>query len=188
MTVDPYKIIEKYYTPGSLAYTILVAHSTMVCSKATTIATRRNKLHKENQVNIQLVQEWALLHDIWICTTKTPDIGNTWNKPYLHHIVAWYEILLKEELPKHARIALTHTWCWIHHSQIKERKLPLSLELNYLPQSLEEKIVSYADLFYTKHLENLYVEKTPKKIKKEQQVFWLSQVDTFNKWHSLFDL
>ena len=59
------------------------------------------------------------------------------------------EILRREGLPKHALVAERHTGSGITMDQVLREDLPIPLA-DYLPQSLEEKIICYADKFYSK--------------------------------------
>jgi uncharacterized protein len=103
----------------------LIEHSIAVCKKAI-------KLSSNFDVNTELVKTGALLHDIGRCKTNSID-----------HAIVGAEILrelgFSDEV---ANIALRHIGAGIP----KEEAIVLGLPAeDYIPISLEEKIVAHAD-------------------------------------------
>ena len=88
-------------------------------------------------------------------------------------------MLRNEGLPKHALVAERHTGTGITIEQIEREELPIP-ERNYCPQSLEEKIICYADKFYSKsHLgEEVALEKIKYNI-------WKYGHEAFVRWQEL---
>ena len=91
--------------------------------------------HKELPVDVQFMEEAAMLHDIGIYRCDAPSIHCHGTEPYLRHGPIGGEILRAEGFPRHARVAERHTGTG----------LP-----GYEPETLEEQIICYADKFYSK--------------------------------------
>ena len=91
--------------------------------------------HKELPVDVQFLEEAAMLHDIGIYRCDAPGIHCHGTEPYLRHGPIGGEILRAEGFPRHARVAERHTGTG----------LP-----GYEPETLEEQIICYADKFYSK--------------------------------------
>jgi uncharacterized protein len=184
--MNPFDIINMYYLPTQLSYQILIQHSTLVTAKAIELATTRNEKNKEHAVDIQFIEEAAMLHDIWIYMIDDAEIGCFWTYPYIYHSVAWYDILMKHGFPKHARVALSHTGVGITHEQIITRGLPLPLDRSYIPETIEEKIISYADLFFSKTPNKVLREKTKYEARASVAKFWEDHGVIFDQRTQLF--
>lgn len=143
--MNPLDIIERYYAPGSSAYDILVAHSVDVCRLAVEIAER----HPELSADVQFVREAAMLHDIGIFLTDAPSIGCHGSEPYIRHGYLGAELLRGLGYTRHALVAERHTGSGLTMEEICARGINLP-EGVYMPESIEEKIVCYADKFFSK--------------------------------------
>ena len=106
-------------------------HSRQVADRCLKIVAK----HKELPVDVQFMEEAAMLHDIGIYRCDAPGIHCHGTEPYLRHGPIGGEILRAEGLPRHARVAERHTGTG----------LP-----GYEPETLEEQIICYADKFYSK--------------------------------------
>ena len=161
--MDPLLIIKKYVDPSSDAYRILVDHSTSVAN----LAVSMGKAHPELDIDLQFVQEAAMLHDIGIIRTAAESIDCHGDEPYICHGVLGAEILRSEGLDKHA----------LGHG------LPIPSR-DMLPVSLEEKLICYADKFFSKtHLgEQRSVDVARKKLEK----FGPETLRRFDELHALF--
>lgn len=73
-------IIEKYYKKGTPLYNILLSHSVSVSNKALKLA-RQSGL----DIDLQFVQEAAMLHDIGIFLTDAPSIQCFGKHSYVEH-------------------------------------------------------------------------------------------------------
>lgn len=144
-TLDPYTIIRKYYTEGSELYNILTRHSEDVASLALEIA----KNHPELNLDQRFIYEAAMLHDIGIFLTDAPGIACHGSEPYIKHGFLGAELLRREGLPRHAFVAERHTGSGLTESEIQARQIDLPAGI-YTPQTLEEKLICYADKFYSK--------------------------------------
>lgn len=129
--MDYLSIIDKYYPADDELRRILMIHSRQVADRCLAIVAK----HKELPVDVQFMEEAAMLHDIGIFRCDAPGIHCHGTEPYLRHGPIGGEILRAEGLPRHARVAERHTGTG----------LP-----GYEPETLEEQIICYADKFYSK--------------------------------------
>lgn len=175
------KIIQKYYSPESKAYYFLVGHSRAVAKKAIEAA----KKVKNQNPDLEFIKEAAMLHDIGIFQTNAPKIGCYGKKPYICHGYLGRKILEKEGLPKHAIACERHIGAGITKKEIEEKNLPLP-KRGMVPISIEEKIISFADKFFSKREGALSKEESEKDIKKELSKFGAEKVKKFEEWLKLF--
>ena len=129
--MDYISIINKYYPNADDLRRLLLKHSRQVADRCLQIAWK----HKELPVDIQFLEEAAMLHDIGIFKCDAPSIYCTGKEPYIKHGPIGGDLLRAEGFPRHARVAERHTGTG----------LP-----GYEPETLEEQIVCYADKFYSK--------------------------------------
>ena len=180
--MDPIKIIEKFYHTDSKAYTILLKHSILVARKALEIARRVPEL----QPDLQFIEEAAMLHDIGIFLTYAPKIGCTGTKEYICHGYLGRELLDGEDLPRHALVCERHTGMGLTLADIEKKNLPLP-KRDMIPISIEEKIICFADKFFSKNPNKLEREKTLDKIRKGLSKFGKTHnVSRFNEACRLF--
>lgn len=142
--VDFDKIIEKYYTKGSDAYNLLTIHSRQVAELALQLADV-----SAVAVDRDFVWEAAMLHDVGICRTNAPGILCFGTEPYLRHGLIGKAMLLEEGLPRHALVCERHIGAGLTADEIREQGLPLPA-VDMLPITVEEKLVCYADNFFSK--------------------------------------
>ena len=142
--VDFESIIEKYYTKDSDAYNLLTIHSRQVAELALQLADRSAVV-----VDRDFVVEASMLHDIGICRTNAPGIFCFGTEPYLRHGLIGKAMLLEEGLPRHALVCERHIGVGLTADEIREQNLPLPA-VDMLPVTLEEKLVCYADNFFSK--------------------------------------
>ena len=138
------EIIEKYYTPKTPLYNILISHSVSVKNKALRLAHQSGV-----DVDIEFVGEAAMIHDIGIFQTNAPTIHCYGTHDYIEHGYLGAAIMLKEGFPRHAMVCERHTGTGIALKEIVTRKLPLP-HREMSPITLEEQLVCYADLFFSK--------------------------------------
>ncbi len=97
------------------------------------------------------VYEAAMLHDIGIFLTDAPGIDCHGTEPYLRHGILGADLLRKEGFPEWvARVAERHTGAGITHKDIEDMNLPLPLDRVLMPETLLERLICYADKFYSK--------------------------------------
>ncbi|MCP3677832.1 MAG: HDIG domain-containing protein [Deltaproteobacteria bacterium] len=159
--MNPLQIIEKYYDRESPSYHYLVCHSEMVTEKAVEVAGRVEHLRPD----VAFIREAAMLHDIGIFLTHAPSIGCDGDKPYLCHGYLGREIVEREGFPRHALVCERHIGVGITIEEIDENKLPIPRR-EIIPLTIEERIICYADKFFSKQEEFLLREKPIERIKK----------------------
>ncbi|HEY7745064.1 MAG TPA: HD domain-containing protein [Desulfuromonadales bacterium] len=179
--MDPLRLIEKYYPAGTEAHRILLRHSVRVAGKAREIAGR---LAAEG-VDIDFVHEAALLHDIGMLFTDAPEIGCHGHRPYLCHGYKGRELLEREGLPRHALVCDRHIGIGLSASEIELQKLPLPVR-DMLPLSVEERIVTYADLFFSKSPRENDAERPVEKVRETLARYGAEKVAVFDLWHLQF--
>jgi len=182
--IYPAKLIKKYYSKHPQAWQILLDHSRLVTRKALKIG--RYLQTQGNLVDLQFIAEAAILHDIGMIMTDTPELGCHGKGSYLQHGLRGKEILKNEGLPKHARVCERHIGVGLSAKEIKQRKLPLP-ERDMQPETLEEQIICYADLFYSKGKKNRGREKSLKKIRDKLEKYGKNKVKIFDRWQKKFE-
>lgn len=143
--MNPLEIITKYYPLDNELRRLLLTHSEMVARKAREVALASGR----NDIDMDFLHEAALLHDIGIFLCDAPDIFCTGFEPYIRHGILGADIMRKEGYPRHALVCERHTGAGLTIEDIERQNLPLP-HRDMCPQSIEEKIVCYADKFYSK--------------------------------------
>jgi uncharacterized protein len=174
------EIIRKYYGPESGLYKLLVGHSEAVARKALSVAEKVRHLGPD----FKFIEEAAMLHDIGIFLTDSPELGCTGSKPYVCHGYLGRELLENEGLPKHALVCERHVGVGITKEEIVARGLPLPVR-DMVPISLEEQIICFADKFFSKDRDVL-VEKTVDEVREHMARFGASKVERLDEWLRLF--
>ncbi len=177
--IDYNALISKYYDDNPPLKEILVIHSQQVRDKA----LRCVDAHPELNLDRDFVEEGAMLHDIGIFLTDAPEIHCHGTQHYLCHGLLGAELLRSEGLPRHARVAERHTGTGLTCQQIELRQLPLP-HRDFLPETLEEQLICYADKFYSKT--HLTKEKKLKKILASLERYGTEGVEKFQQWCAMF--
>ena len=140
------RIFEKYIKDEELKR-LLITHSECVARKALSVA---HEAGLEGDIDRQFVYDAAMLHDIGVVKCDAPSIHCLGTLPYICHGIAGAEILRGEGLDeKYARVCERHTGTGISARRIVETNLPLP-EKDYFPETIEEKLICYADKFFSK--------------------------------------
>lgn len=137
------KIIDKYYPQGELR-NLLEVHSKLVCDKALKAAEASGLTF-----DADLIREGAMLHDIGIFLCDAPSIHCKGSEPYIRHGIEGGRLLRQEGFPELARFCERHTGAGLTAEDIINQNLPLPHE-DFLPETIEEKAVCYADKFFSK--------------------------------------
>ena len=173
-------LIDKYYPEDNELRHILINHSQSVARKALQIVSSHPELH----LDAQFVEEAAMLHDLGIFRTDAPGIQCFGSEPYICHGRLGAEILRKEGYERHARVCERHTGAGITCKEIIAQGLPLPHQ-DFLPETLEEKVICYADKFFSKtHLDR---EKSIEKAEKSLAKFGEDGVMRFREWERIFE-
>lgn len=173
-------IISRIYCGHDELRALLLRHSRDVADRALAIARR----HPELCLDLTFIEEAAMLHDIGIIYTDAPGIHCFGREPYICHGHLGAELLRAEGLPRHARVAERHTGTGLTREMIEREGLPLPKQ-DFLPETLEEKLICYADKFYSKsHPERVRsIADTEKSIAR----FGEESLDRFKQWEQIFE-
>lgn len=145
MVTDWQRIIDKYYPEGTRLRDILIRHSRQVADKALDIMRR-----KHLDLDPAEVEAAAMLHDIGIFLTDADGIDCHGTEHYLRHGYLGARLLRHEGVDETiASVAERHTGAGITADDIRQMGLPLP-EGDYMPRTLLERLVCYADKFYSK--------------------------------------
>lgn len=147
--MNPYDLIDKYYNDQPELKQVLLIHSAQVRDRAMRIVSAHPEWVEQGLVDPEFVSEAAMLHDIGIIFVSAPRIHCNGDHKYIEHGFLGAELLRAEGFPKHAWVAERHTGSGVTLEQVLRDELPIP-ERDYCPQTLEEKIVCYADKFYSK--------------------------------------
>ena len=188
-TIDPYTIIDAFYPDGTPLKALLLAHSRQVCAKA--LATLDLPANRELAIDREVVRIGALLHDIGIGRCHAPTILCTGDLAYLAHGIAGAEMLRKYaqthdlDLEPFARIAERHTGSGLTAAEIAAGALPLPPR-DFLPETLEEKLICLADKFYSKSGDMR--EKSMERVRKSIAKFGAAPLARFDRLCEIFHL
>lgn len=140
------EIIHTIYPAGRKVSGILLTHSRAVASEALAIAHRLGLPLTDEEI-----EDAAMLHDIGIIRTNAPGIGCYGSAPYLCHGTIGADMLRERGADeKFARVAERHTGAGLLPEEIAAARLPLPNDRSYMPQTLLEQLICYADCFYSK--------------------------------------
>ena len=174
------ELIDKYYSDNAPLREILLTHSRSVADMALDVAHR----HPELGIDATFLYEAAMLHDIGVFLTDAPGIQCFGHEPYIKHGVLGGELLRREGLPRHARVAERHTGTGLTRETILRQALPLPLA-DYSPETIEEQLICYADKFFSKsHLERV---RTPEQVLKSLEKFGADGVERMKAWMKRFE-
>lgn len=143
------RVYDIYYPAGASTRqnslrTLLETHSRMVASFAIELADSLGL-----DIDRRFVEEAAMLHDIGIFRCNAPSIFCDGYLPYIAHGVEGRRLLDSLGLPRHALVCERHTGSGLTLEDIRRQQLPLPLR-DMTPQSAEERLICYADKFYSK--------------------------------------
>ena len=125
-----------------------------------------------------------MLHDIGIIRCDAPGICCYGTAPYIQHGLQGAEMLQAENLPRHAHVCSHHTGAGISRGEVVSQRLELPVA-DYLPETLEEKVICYADKFFSKT--RLGQEKTLDEVYHSIAKFGEEGLCRFKEWEKLFE-
>jgi len=179
--MNPIDIINEYYQPGSKSRDIVVRHGEDVARKALAVARKVRHLDPD----LEFIREAAMLHDVAIFLTDTPKLDCHGEHPYVCHGYLGRELLEKRDLFRHALVCERHVGVGITAEDIRRHKLPLP-ERDMVPLSIEEKIVCYADKFFSKKGRIKETEKSVEEVLHSVARYGRDKADTFRIWLQMF--
>lgn len=173
------EIIFKYYPEDNALRRLLLHHSHQVADMALAVADRHPELHLDRD----FLYRASMLHDVGIFLTDAPAIHCFGKAPYLIHGRLGAELMREEGDEKTARVCERHTGTGLTAENIHTQNLPLPPG-DYLPDTLEEQVVCYADKFFSKsHPERT---RTPEQVAKSLDKFGEAGVEKFWEWQRRF--
>ena len=182
--IDYLAIIDKYCAGNEELKLILLTHSRQVADRALEILATHPQWIESGEVDPIFIEEAAMLHDIGVVMCDAPKIHCLGTHAYIEHGYLGAEILRQEGMPKHADVAERHTGTGISIEQIVRENLPIPLQ-DYSPRTLEEKLICYADKFYSKT--KLGQDKPMSKIRQHLWKYGSDTVNRFDEMQVLFE-
>jgi len=179
--MNVYDIIKDYYPEGSDVFDTLVRHSEQVAEKAVKAGEKARHLNPD----LDFVWEAAMLHDIGIFLTDKPEIGCHGQSRYIYHGRLGRDLLEKRGFPAHALVCERHVGVGITAAEAKKHAFPTPGR-DMSPVSLEEKIICYADKFFSKSPGKEHEEEKIEDILKELEGYGPGKADIFRQWVGMF--
>ena len=177
--MDVQAVFNKYYQPGTPLYNSVWSHSRLVADKALQLA----QAHPELEIDLNFVYEAAMIHDIGVFLTNAPSIYCTGDQPYICHGVLGADLMRADGYPRHSLVCERHTGTGLTVADIIAQNLPLP-HRDMCPVSLEEKLVCFADKFYSKS--NPDREKPLDKVRKSVARYGEDSLRRFEEMAALF--
>ncbi|MFZ0613175.1 MAG: HD domain-containing protein [Desulfobacterales bacterium] len=179
--MDPAALIARHYQGSAHAERILLAHGESVAHKALAAAKRV----ADREPDLDFIRQAALLHDIGMLYTNTPQLGCTGNHPYVCHGILGRALLEAEGLKRHALVCERHVGVGITPSDIRRQHLPLPMR-DMRPVSIEEQIICYADKFFSKNRTGNNKERSVAEILQKLAPYGQDKVTRFMQWVEMF--
>ncbi len=176
----PEDIIHSYYPPGKRRYDIYMDHAEAVTIRALRVAEKLPHLDPD----LPFIEQAAMLHDIGMVFTRSKKIGGRGKDPYIRHGVIGRKLLEDLGYPKHALVCERHVGVGLSRKDIKAQRLPLP-DRDMRPISIDEKIICYADKFYSKNKYNR--PKTVEAVLKSIGKYGPKKADIFLNWIDTFE-
>lgn len=172
-------LFHKYYSDNPELRRIVTTHSAMVAKKALEICRNKNL-----PLDHKLVFSAAMVHDIGVVNCNAPEIHAHGKQPYILHGLEGKKILQRHGLKHLANVCTNHTGAGITAKEIEDKNLPLPHQ-DFLPKNLLEKLICYADKFYSKS-HDLTKEKTIEEISAQMKRHGEESYKRFMELHSIF--
>lgn len=177
--MDYQRIIDKYYPAGTDLRDIYLRHCRSVADEALAINSRRAL-----GLDPVRVEAAAMLHDIGIFATDAPGIECRGAEPYIRHGIIGRDLLLSEDVdPEIAEVASRHTGAGLTAEEIIATRLPLP-HIDLCPHSLLERLICYADKFYSKSGD--MKRKPLDRVRASMERFGAESLARFEELHRLF--
>ena len=176
-------IINKHYPSDSIAYKIYFTHVVKVTELAIKIVTHNPQL----KLNLNYIIKASMLHDIGIIKTNAPEIGCFGKFPYIAHTYKGREMLEEEGLIDVAPICERHVGTGLSKQDIIDSGFELPRR-NMIPITPEEKLICYADKFYSKSVKHLTIPKSPYRIRKKILKYGEDKLEKFEEFVNLFGI
>ncbi len=173
-------IIDQYYPAGSPLRDIYMSHCRAVADYALELNARL-----PHPIDPQTVEAAAMLHDIGIFRCDAPSIECRGTLPYIAHGVEGARLLREAGAPEEiARVAERHTGSGITADEVRAQRLPIP-EVDYLPETQIERLICYADKFYSKS--GSPDRKPLESVRRQMARFGTDSLDRFDKLNAEFN-
>ena len=182
--MDYLALIDRYYHNNPDLMHVLLTHSRQVCDRALQIVNNHPQWIEQQLIDPLFIEQAAMLHDIGIIYCNAPRIFCTGTHDYIEHGYLGAQLLRSEGYPMHADVAERHTGSGITAEQILREKLPIPLQ-DYCPRTLSEKLICYADKFYSKS--HLHEERPLSKVRAGLWCYGSDAVKRFDDMQVLFE-
>lgn len=179
--MEAIEIISQFYDPDSKAHHFLVHHGKVVACKALSIARRLD----DHSLDFSFIEEAALLHDIGIIRTYAPQLGCFGYDPYIAHGAHGREMLESIGMHRHALVCERHVGMGLTVEDIRAGALPIPVR-DMTPKTMEERIICFADKFYSKIAHNLEHEKPIRQVRDIIRGYGEEKLQLFDEWCILF--
>lgn len=177
--MDIAEIFNRYYSDNKALLSTVVLHSECVGRKALSCADRAGI-----EIDRDFVYEAAMLHDIGVVMCDAPSIHCHGSLPYICHGIEGRKILDSLGYPRHALVCERHTGSGLSVEDIVAQNLPLP-HRDMLPLSVEEKLICYADKFFSKS-GDLTQEKPIEKVLRQMEAHGEGSLKRFLELHEMF--
>jgi uncharacterized protein len=177
------KIIFDHYLENTMAFNYYYTH----CVKVTELALKILDHNRNLQINKEFVIYGAMLHDIGIIETNAQEIGCYGKLPYIAHTYIGRGMLEKEGLMEIAPVCERHIGVGLTKEDIIQAGFPLP-HRDMVPLSLEEKLICYADKFYSKSDKHLIIPRSTEKIRKKILKYGDDKLSKFDELVNLFGI
>ena len=183
-------IIRHFYPEDTPLRRLLLLHSTQVRDKALAILGNPELQHLN--IDVQLVNDGALLHDIGIMQCNAPSILCEGTADYLWHGALGAQMLRQygeengEDMEAYARICERHTGTGLSKEEVVRLGLPINPPRSLMPVTVEEKLICLADKFYSKSSPDK--EKPMEKVRASIAKFGEESVERFDELCNMFKI
>jgi uncharacterized protein len=174
-----YDLIYEIYKNDEIVLDFLIPHAESVAKFAVKIAK------KFKDADMDFIYRASLLHDIGVFMTDATKIGCRGAAPYIQHGIFGKVLLENYGFVREASVALTHVGAGITAQHILDNDLPLP-PINMAPKTLEEEIISYVDLFFSKHPDRLTTPKTVEEVFSDVKRYGDDSFAILESWHKRF--
>lgn len=176
-------LVDRYYGGGeNPAGAILLEHSRAVADMALRINEKCGL-----GLDAATVENAAMLHDIGIFMTYAPGIGCNGTEPYIRHGILGAGLLRRHGFDERfARVAERHTGTGITDKEIIEQGLPLPTGRSLTPESELERLICYADKFFSKRPGSLSEAKSLDRVRSEMASHGADTLARFEALHGRY--
>jgi uncharacterized protein len=172
--MDYMAIIDRLYADHAKARSLLLLHSRSVADLALVIAGRRGL-----RVDHAFVEEASMLHDVGMIFCDAPPLHCHGAEPYIRHGVLGRGLLEAEGCPAHALVCERHVGAGLTQEEIARAGLPLPVRA-MLPVSTEERLIAYADKFFSKGNRGGIIEL--ERVRAQIGRYGTAQLARFDEW------